>query len=179
MNPFRIVSGGQTGVDRAALEFALAHGIRHGGWCPRGRRAEDGIIPRRYRLRETGSASYDVRTRWNVRDSDATVIFCAKARLSGGTKAAAEFAIKLGRPLLVLTGSKAPERAARQVKAFMEKHGVRTLNIAGPRASEQPEVGAFVHDVLRRCAAFLAGAKGNNPFLSSLDTLVQFATVTL
>src|SRR5207247_4718217 len=73
VNSFRIVSGGQTGVDRAALEFAVAHRIRHGGWCPRGRKAEDGMIPPRYRLRETGSASYDVRTRWNVRDSYATI----------------------------------------------------------------------------------------------------------
>src|SRR5262245_48879825 len=70
----RIVSGAQTGADRAALDFAIKHDIRHGGWCPKGRRAEDGQIPERYALEETPSTNYLQRTEWNVRDSDATVI---------------------------------------------------------------------------------------------------------
>ena|SRR2546425_12464089 len=69
-SPFKIVAGGQTGVDRAALDWAIAQGVRHGGWCPKGRRAEDGTIPRRYRLKEARSPAYHVRTRWNVRESD-------------------------------------------------------------------------------------------------------------
>ena len=70
----RIISGGQIGVDRAALDWAIAHNIQHGGWCPTGRRAEDGIIPERYRLREAPGRNYQQRTKWNVRDSDATLI---------------------------------------------------------------------------------------------------------
>ena len=72
--PIKIVSGGQTGADRAALDWAIDHGTAHGGWCPRGRRAEDGAIPARYLLNETPSARYEERTEWNVRDSDGTVI---------------------------------------------------------------------------------------------------------
>src|SRR5687768_1765349 len=79
----KIISGGQTGADRAALDFAIAHGLGHGGWCPRGRRAEDGPIPDRYRLRETAEADYAVRTRENVMDSDATLIFSVAKAIRG------------------------------------------------------------------------------------------------
>ena len=71
----RIVSGGQTGADRAALDIAIRHGITHGGWCPKGRRAEDGPISCQYALTETPSEQYIQRTEWNVRDSDGTVVF--------------------------------------------------------------------------------------------------------
>ena len=81
----KIVSGGQTGADRAGLDWAISMGIPHGGWCPRGRKAEDGVIPARYQLTETKSADYLTRTRWNVRDSNATVIFTLKPTLSGGS----------------------------------------------------------------------------------------------
>src|SRR5262245_13445725 len=86
----KIISGGQTGVDRAALEWALARGIPHGGWCPKGRRAEDGIIPPRFQLEETDSDNPSVRTRGNIRDSNGTVIFSGSLELSGGTKETAE-----------------------------------------------------------------------------------------
>src|SRR5262245_59379474 len=81
----RIVSGGQTGADRAALDFAIEHGLNHGGWCPKGRRAEDGPIPVRYLLKETQTNRYVQRNEWNVRDSDGTVIFTLKVSLSGGS----------------------------------------------------------------------------------------------
>ncbi len=71
----KIMSGGQTGADRAALDFAIGHGIKHGGWCPKGRRAEDGAIDARYQLKETPSANFVQRTEWNTRDSDGTVVF--------------------------------------------------------------------------------------------------------
>jgi hypothetical protein len=80
----KIISGGQTGADRAALDFAIYHDIRHGGWCPKGRLAEDGMIERRYELQETSSKSYPQRTEKNVRDSDGTAIFAQK--LTGGSK---------------------------------------------------------------------------------------------
>lgn len=85
----KIVSGGQTGVDRAGLDFAIALGIPHGGWCPKGRKAEDGPIDNRYQLQETPRADYLQRTEWNVRDNDGTVIFTVNATLSGGSKARA------------------------------------------------------------------------------------------
>ena len=82
----RIVSGGQTGADRAGLDFAIEHGLKHGGWCPKGRRAEDGRIPGRYELKETQATSYVRRTEWNVRDSDGTVIFTVMIRLTGARR---------------------------------------------------------------------------------------------
>src|ERR1035441_7394678 len=98
----KIVSGGQTGVDRAALDFAIRHGYEHGGWCPRGRRAEDGIIPPIYRLRETDSAHYDERTEKNVVDSDATLIVARKKELFGETALTKDLAGRYGRPVLVV-----------------------------------------------------------------------------
>lgn len=92
---FCIISGGQTGVDRAALDWAIANRIPHGGWCPKGRRAEDGPLPRRYKLRETPSRSYAQRTRWNVRDSDATLIFSAANSLTGGSELTRRTALRL------------------------------------------------------------------------------------
>ncbi|HUA65215.1 MAG TPA: putative molybdenum carrier protein [Alphaproteobacteria bacterium] len=85
MKPFKIISGGQNRVDRAALEWAIENGVPHGGWCPKGRPAEDGIIPSKFHLEETESEDYSVRTRRNVQDADATVILSARKSMSGGT----------------------------------------------------------------------------------------------
>jgi hypothetical protein len=148
--PLKIVAGGQTGVDRAALEWALAKGLPHGGWCPRGRKAEDGRIPSRFRLKETRSRTYAVRTRWNVRDSDGIVIFSLHRQLMGGSRLAAETAVKLGKPMLHLTGSLDAAEAAWQLDAFIQKHRITALNVAGPRASEEPGIGQFVEAVLAR-----------------------------
>ena len=90
----RIVSGGQTGADRAALDWAISNDIPHGGWCPAGRLAEDGAIDSRYNLQETPKADYLQRTEWNVRDSDATVIFSIKPDLMGGSLATQKLAEK-------------------------------------------------------------------------------------
>jgi Circularly permutated YpsA SLOG family len=92
MKPINIVSGGQTGADRAALDWALKHKAPWGGWCPKGRKAEDGPIDSKYPLKETPSASYLQPTEWNVRDSDATVLFSIQPTLSGGSKRTMEFA---------------------------------------------------------------------------------------
>jgi len=144
----KIVAGGQTGVDRAALEWALTHGVPHGGWCPKGRQTEDGVIPLQFQLRETGSNNYSIRTRRNVRDSGGTVIFSERAELTGGTKEAADFAKEIGKPLLQLVSSAGIDETATQLNAFLREHGIVVLNVAGPRASEQPEVGQFVKAVL-------------------------------
>jgi hypothetical protein len=144
-----IVSGGQTGADRAALDFAIEHDIPHAGWCPRGRPAEDGTIPRLYRLTETPSRKYSQRTEWNVRDSDATVVFSITAETAGGTALTLSVARRLEKPWLHLAHdvSSIAESAAR-LAAFLDEHRVRRLNIAGPRASQEPHVAAFVRDVL-------------------------------
>ena len=135
-------------MDRAALEWALENGIPHGGWCPRGRKAEDGVIPPQFQLRETGSDNYSIRTRRNVRDSGGTVIFSESTDLTGGTKETAEFAKEIGKPLLKLLSSAGIQETAAQLNSFIKEHGIVVLNVAGPRASEEPEVSQFVNAVL-------------------------------
>jgi hypothetical protein len=149
----RIVSGGQTGADRAALDWAAARGVAHGGWCPRGRRAEDGPIAPAYGLRETPSADYAQRTEWNVRDSDGTVIITLGSGLGGGSRLTAEVAAAIGRPCLHLSRERDGDEAGAQLAAFLTTHGIRTLNVAGPRASSEPGIEAFVARVLTRAAA--------------------------
>jgi hypothetical protein len=99
-----ILSGGQTGADRAALDFALEFGLAHGGWCPRGRLAEDGPIDERYKLTETPSRRYNQRTEWNARDSDATAVFSVTREVSGGTALTLGLVRRLGKPCLHLVG---------------------------------------------------------------------------
>jgi hypothetical protein len=152
IRPAEIWSGGQTGADRAALDFARAHGIPHGGWCPRGRKAEDGVIPRRYRLTGTASDAYEERTRLNVRDSDATVIFSLTPELAGGSQLTLETARLLGKPVLHLAAARDARNAAARLREFVRRHRVRRLNVAGPRASEAPGIEQFVRAVLE--AAF-------------------------
>lgn len=140
----KIVSGGQTGADRAVLDFARAHGVPHGGWCPRGRLAEDGALESDYALHETPEAEYPQRTEWNVRDSDGTVIFTIAPELSGGSKLTAELAARLGKPCLHLSQTRDGERAGERLREFTRRHNVRVLNVAGPRASNEPLVRRFV-----------------------------------
>ena len=149
--PFQltIISGGQTGADRAALDWAIANNIPHGGWCPKGRLAEDGEISARYQLTETPSSDTEQRTEWNVRDSDGTVIFSINAALAGGSKHTAEFAASLNKPLLHLVRESA-EAAADHLWNFVREHKIRRLNVAGPRASEEPAVANFITSVLQK-----------------------------
>jgi predicted Rossmann fold nucleotide-binding protein DprA/Smf involved in DNA uptake len=143
-----IVSGGQTGVDRAALDIALELGLRCGGWCPSGRRAEDGAIPARYPLRETPSSAYPERTEWNVRDSDGTLIL-HRGPLRGGTALTLRRARRLGRPALAVDLSAGP--ISQSVRDWIARERIATLNVAGPRESEH----AGIHD---QAAAFLREA---------------------
>ena len=147
---FKVVSGGQTGADRAALDWAIARGLPHGGWCPRGRRAEDGRIAPRYRLTETPSDDYPQRTEWNVRDADGTVILSLSPTLTGGSKKTAEFAVALGKPWLHVARDATADDAGARLRRFVETHGIRVLNVAGPRASTEPEIGPFVQATLER-----------------------------
>lgn len=145
----KIVSGGQTGVDRAALDWALANGAACGGWCPLGRLAEDGIIDLRYPLRETPETDPAQRTEWNVRDSDGTLIVSLAKRLVGGTRLTEVLAERLAKPHLVL--AKTDGDLSAQVEAlrrFIAENGIQVLNIAGPRASGEPSVGEYVRSLL-------------------------------
>jgi len=146
----KIVSGGQTGADRAGLDAAMACGVPHGRWCPKGRTAEDGRIPAVYLLRETAEELLEVRTERNVIDSDGTVIFTLGA-LSGGSLKTAEFARAHGRPWLHvdLTGV-TDEEAVRVLGEFVEGNGIRVLNVAGSRGSAGVQVGRRTFEIVRR-----------------------------
>ena len=145
----KIVSEGQTGADRAGLDVAIRWGFPYGGWCPKGRKAEDGIIGGQYQLIETPSASYLQRTERNVRDSDATVIFTIAPTLTGGSKRTAEFAEKHKKPWIHLTQrSSSYESPALLLQQFITDNGVETLNVAGTRGSKEPGVWKFAYETL-------------------------------
>jgi hypothetical protein len=146
----RIVSGGQTGVDRGALDAALALGIACGGWCPAGRRAEDGTVPAPYPLTETAEPDYAVRTRLNVRDSDATLILLT-GPLEGGTALTRRLAAEAGRPCRVVDLDAPPP--ASELHAWLGGAAVRVLNVAGPRESQRP-------GIQERARAYLTAALG-------------------
>ncbi len=150
--PRKVISGGQTGADRAALDWAMGRGLETGGWCPAGRLAEDGVIPLLYPLKETTESAHIVRTEANVRDADATVIFSLSSRLVGGSSATRDLAVRIGRPWLHLARDAmgSVDAGARTLAGFVDRHAPRTLNIAGSRASEEPGIGDFVAAVLER-----------------------------
>jgi len=143
----RIVSGGQTGVDRGALDAALALGIPHGGWCPRGRRSEDGRVPSRYRLQETESSRYDVRTERNIVDSDATLIL-HDGPLTAGTALTRRLAIQHAKPVRLVDLGKPIDGAA--IRRWLLTVEIRVLNVAGPRESSCPGVAERAQAVLER-----------------------------
>ena len=148
--PITILSGGQTGADRAALDAALALGVPCGGWCPAGRRAEDGPILLRYPLVELAGAGYAARTRRNVADSDGTVVL-AFGKVTGGSKLTADLCGRLGKPCLVIDAELVTAgEAALLMAVFLLRHRMATLNVAGPRASGQPDIYAYVFEAVTR-----------------------------
>ena len=145
---FRVISGGQSGVDRAALDAALGAGIACGGWCPAGRWAEDGPIPTHYPLTETPGADADVRTRANVAECDATLIIVDGAP-DPGTRLTQTVARELGRVHLTIDLSKSGDDAAcARVLDWLAREEIRTLNIAGPRESNAPGIHARAREFL-------------------------------
>lgn len=143
-----IISGGQTGADRAALQWAIDQHIPHSGWCPSGRKAEDGEIPPAFQLQETPSSSYEQRTEWNVRDSDGTAILSISRPLSGGSAFTHSCCESLGKPFIIIFQQGTVVSHSRLLLSFVQRHNIQKLNIAGPRASLQPKIGEFVYSTL-------------------------------
>ncbi|MBI4354289.1 MAG: putative molybdenum carrier protein [Candidatus Omnitrophica bacterium] len=142
-----IISGGQTGVDRAALDVALELGLPCGGWCPKGRRAEDGVLPSQYPLTETPSEEYVQRTTWNVRDADGTLIV-TMGPATGGTAQTIDDAMQLNKPHLIVDLATHPDPVV--ARAWLSAHRIRTLNVAGPRESKSPGIYVEASQFLRQ-----------------------------
>ena len=144
----KIISGGQTGADRAALDWAIKRGKAYGGWCPKGRKAEDGTIDWRYNLVETPSEDYSQRTEWNVRDSDGTAVFSIRREFRGGSLLTVELAGQYNKHVTHLCAQDERTNHAQELRSFIEKFGISVLNVAGPRESDEPGVYRFVSRVL-------------------------------
>jgi len=142
----KIVSGGQTGVDRAALDVALDHDVSCGGWCPRGRLAEDGPIDDRYPLDEAPASEYAERTEWNARDSDGTLVLTI-GQPEGGTAFTIHMAKKYRRPCLVIDLTDGGN--VKSALEWLEENGIEALNVAGPRGSRDPEVYRLAYDFIQ------------------------------
>ena len=145
----KIISGGQTGVDRAALDSAIALQIPHGGWCTAGRKAEDGKIPERYMLVELDSPEYDERTRKNVDDSDGTLIL-NRGMLEGGTALTLIFTRYLSKPVMIVDLDNPPEQ--QEIRNWLMDNQIKRCNVAGPRESKRPGIYRlachFLHSLL-------------------------------
>jgi hypothetical protein len=149
----KILSGGQTGVDRGALDAALAAGFPCGGWCPANRAAEDGLIPARYPLTPLVGGGYRERTRQNVIDSDGTAILFDGV-LSGGTLLTLNLCKREGRPHLVIDASKfSAVEATVDLARFVELHDIKDLNVAGPRARQWADGYRYAVEVVGKLIA--------------------------
>jgi hypothetical protein len=146
----KIISGGQTGADRAALDWAIANQIPHGGWCPRGRKAEDGVIDAKYLLNEMASDDYRQRSKKNVMESDGTLILNI-GDLDGGSLETAKLAGRLDMPCLVLSlDSAGGEENVRRFVDWLQRGSIATLNVAGPRESKRPGIYTLTYELLDR-----------------------------
>ena len=143
----KVVSGGQTGADRAALEVARKLRLPYGGWCPNGRRTEKGRLPKVYRLVESPSSGYTQRTKWKVRDSDGTLIV-NRGALDGGTLLTARLAREGLKPVYIHQIGQRIETG--RFRAWLVRHRIRTLNVAGPRESKRPGIQAAASKALAR-----------------------------
>jgi len=147
-NRIKVVSGGQTGVDRGALDAALELNIQCGGWCPQGRLAEDGPIPEQYPMQEVEGGDYRDRTRKNVLDSDGTAIIYF-GEIEGGTESTLDDCVQLAKPYQLINGAETqPAQAAKLIADFVRERGVQTLNIAGPRASKVEKGHKYASDTV-------------------------------
>ncbi len=155
-----IISGGQTGVDRAALDFAIEYGYTHGGWAPCGRQTEDGVIPLKYQLTELADGGYRQRNKRSVLDSDGTLIINLGA-LDGGTLATQRFSQRLGKPCLHVQLDAVPvQRTATDILGWIRQHSISSLNVAGPRESKRPGIYRLTYELLELVDAATHQEKG-------------------
>lgn len=148
-----IHSGGQTGADRAALDWAVMHNVPYEGWVPKGRLSEDGQVSHRFaNLKETPSPQYPQRTEWNIRDSDATLIFTSEFKLDGGSLLTANTATRLKKPCFVVhcLNDEIDESQVANLVAWLETNKPKSLNVAGQRASKSPQLYTRVIAYLNR-----------------------------
>jgi hypothetical protein len=158
----KIISGGQTGVDRGALDAALDLGVECGGWCPAGRLAEDGIIPERYPVIELEDGGYAERTAQNVVDSDGTLII-SNGEPIGGTRGTIERCIEKGKPYLIINYREMSTLEAKgKALTFWQNRCIRRLNVAGPRASQWPEGHALTYEIMSGILRQISGQKDAN-----------------
>ena len=147
----KIISGGQTGADRAALDFAIKHNLPYGGWVPKGRKTEDGTLPEKYHLQEMATGQYSKRTEKNVLDSDGTLIL-SHGLLTGGSALTTSFAEKHRKPWIHIDLQTTPSpEAARMIQEWIGRNGIKIMNVAGARASKDPEIYQAVMDLLEKC----------------------------
>jgi Circularly permutated YpsA SLOG family len=151
----KIISGGQTGADQAALDVAIELGIPHGGWVPKGRKTERGPLPNKYQIQEMPTASYPARTEKNVVDSDGTLII-SHGEMTGGIEYTARMAQKHDKPWMHMDANQSSvEAAVQMIKAWTSGNEIEVLNVAGPRASKDRRIYATTREILR--AVLLSG----------------------
>lgn len=144
----KIISGGQTGADQGALDAAIKLGVPHGGWIPKGRLTENGVLPDKYELKELPTQSYTKRTEKNILDSRGTVII-SHGKLTGGSALTEKLATIHKRPCLHINLNTMPmTEAALNIHSWIDKHGIEILNVAGPRSSEDSKIYRKVKDII-------------------------------
>lgn len=174
--PQKVISGGQTGADRAGLDWALSKGIPIGGWCPRGRRSEDKEVPLNYPLVETPKSDYRERTLWNVRDADVTLLFTLNAQLTGGSLQTLKFAKQLGKTCLHIH-PQALRDQSQEIIQFLQNIPNGICNIAGSRESKSPRIYHFTRVALD--LIFSHGLQSANIYLADpLPIPAQLGTPT-
>ena len=146
----KIISGGQTGADRAALDFAIKHNLPYGGWVPKGRKTEDGTLPEKYHLQKMPTGQYSKRTEKNVLDSDGTLIL-SHGLLTGGSALTTSFAEKHKKPWIHIDLQTTPSPdAARMIQEWVGRNGIKIMNVAGARASKDPMIYQAMLDLLEK-----------------------------
>ena len=144
----KIISGGQTGADRAALDAAIKLGLPYGGWLPKGRKTENGPLPAQYNLKELDSENYRTRTEQNVIDGDGTLIV-SFGPLAGGSALTESLSIKHDRPCLTLNLALISlDEAIDAIEKWIQRYSITTMNVAGPRASGEPRIYDAVYELL-------------------------------